>query len=369
MTPRAIILLLLAIATLFAAANVGVGWLYALGFLFLSYFLLAFGLAIASLWGLRATLRPAERTVAGEGLSCTVALEHSGRSARSFLSLLAPALGARRGVGPLRGSLVPEGWGHAFVLEVRPGDRALVTLAFPATRRGEFRLPPLVVQAPAYGLGAVHRTVRTEATVLVRPRVVELPRLPWFQGDRMADLEDRSAVPAAGYELIRTIREYRPGDPLKSVHWRSTARTGELRIKETEGESSAGGVAIALDLGAGHTAETFEHAIVVAASLCAYGHGQGIAVTLYAQVGEPADQSLDGQLDWLARLPSFASLSSGGGWGARLGSHAVLITPAPEVSGEFARRVYVGAGAAPLGMIACPVGGELPQALGGSHGA
>ncbi len=402
MTPRAVILLLLAGATLFAAANVGVGWLYALGFLFLSYFLLAFGLAALTLRGLRASLRPGERTVAGEPLACTVALEHSGRTARRFVSLLAPPLGTRKGVGPFRGYLVPETWGHSLVVEVAAGERTLTTLSFPAPRRGGFALPPVVVQAPAYGLGAVHRTLRTEGEVLVRPRVVELPRLRWLQGSLAADLDERSAAPSGGYELIRAIREYRPGDPLKSVHWRSTARTGELRIKETEGEASAGGVAIALDLGAGHTPESYEHAIVVAASLCAFAQAQGIAVTLYSQSGEPLDQSLEGQLDWLAqlpppqppllrkgglRVPGFAGrrlpasnsapagallvppLRSRGGRGGETDRHAVLITPSAATSGDYVQRLYVGPGPAPQGMIPCPPGEDLADSLGGAHGA
>lgn len=401
MTARAIILLLLAGATLFAAANVGVGWLYALGFLFLSYVLLAFGLAALTLRGLRVTVRPGERTVVGEPLACTVALETEG-GVRRFVSLLAPPLGSRRGVGPLRRFLVPEAWGHALALEVRTDDRLLVPVAFPAPTRGVCALPPLVVQAPAYGLGAVHRTVRTEGQVIVRPRVVELSRLGWFQGKLEADQEERSSAPAGGYELIRTVREYRPGDALKSVHWRSTAKTGELRIKETEGEASAGGVAIALDV-EGHTPEGFEHAVTVAASLCAYGHAQGIAVTLYSQAGEPLDQSLEGQLDWLATVStppppparggmwwksflirstapgSYVAPSSGGephlnappgrgGWGGRSVAHSVLITPSTGTQGDFAQSVYVGPAPAPAGMIACPVGEHLAACLGGPHG-
>lgn len=399
---------MLAGATLFAAANVGVGWLYALGFLFLSYFLLAFGLAAVTFRGLRVSIRPGERTVAGEPLSCTVALEHAGRTTRRFVSLLAPPLGARRGVGPLRSYLVPEEWGHSLVLEVRPGDRTLAPLAVPAPRRGVYSLPPLVVQAPAFGLGAVHRTIRAQGEVLVRPRVVPLPRLRWLQGSLAADLDERPAAPAGGYELIRSIREYRPGDSMKSVHWRSTARTGELRIKETEGDASAGGVAIALDLGPAHTPESYEHAIVVAASLCAYAHAQGIAVTLYAQSGEPADQGLEGQLDWLARLPlardprrtppleggkqwlkrlfrghakdgvpsSSTSISGrdfppsrGGARGGSPSSHAILITPRAIGVEAYGYSIYVGPGPAPQGMIACPPEKDLADSLGGAHGA
>lgn len=354
----------MASATLFAAFNVGVGWLYALGFLFLSYMGAAFALATWTLVGLRVTAYPAASTSVGEALPCMVALESRGRR-RSFISLLAPPVGSRARLRALRGSLVPDGWGHALVVEAGAGERTLVTLGVPTLRRGVFRLGPLVVQAPALGLGAVHRTIAPACTVIVRPRVHELPDLPWLRSTFDQSASESLGMQSAGFELIKTVREYRSGDPMRSVHWRSTAKAGALRVKETEGGSEVPGrLAIALDLGPDHTPVTLEHAITLAASLCAHAHGLGLSAQLSAQVGTPKAQDLDSQLDWLAGLePVSVPLAM-----PRDEGHSLVVT-ASRTPFEGMLGLYVGEGPAPNGAIACPPGPDWEARLGGALGA
>ncbi|MNY23141.1 hypothetical protein D3C86_1567920 [compost metagenome] len=162
------------------------------------------------------------------------------------------------------------------------------------------------------------------------------------------------------------MREYRSGDPLRTVHWRATAKAGELRVKESEGEAVRGGVRLALDL-ALPAGKVFEHAIEVTASLCAYAHERGLSMRLISQGGEPSTQDLDGQLDWLARLSAPVQEPI-----ERTLAHekaTVLVTAADALS-EFATlRVYVGTGRAPVRAISCPVGCDVRQALGSGHGA
>lgn len=372
MTGRALVLMMIAAATLFAAVNVGVGWLYALGFLFVAYGVVAFGRAALALRGLRVTTRHAERSTAGDAVECSVSLSHSGRGTRHYLSLLARPVGQRRPWWIFRGSLIPEGWGHALVETLEPGDRARATIRFSTPRRGVHALSALVVQAPAHGMGAVHRSFAQSGEVLVRPRTVDLPFLSWFPTGHALEGDAAPAVSDQGAELTRTVREYRSGDPLRAVHWRATAKAGELRVKESEGEAARGGVRLALDLAAPN-AEVFEHAIAVTASLCAYAHERGIALHLISQGGEPTVQDLEGQLDWLARLSGPVSDPI-----ERALVHekaTVLVSAAGAVTAgdagrEFASlRVYVGAGMPPALTIPCPVGSDVRAALGGSHGA
>lgn len=365
MTARAVVLLLMASATLFAAFNVGVGWLYALGFLFSSYMVSAFTLATRTLVGLRVTAYPAASTSVGEALPCMVTLESSRRK-RSFISLLAPPLGASEHLRALRGPLVPDGWGHALVVEAAAGQRTLVTLGVPSLRRGVFHLGPLVVQSPALGLGAVHRTIPLARTVIVRPRVHALPELSWLRSTFDPSATEALGMRNVGFELIKTVREYRSGDPMRSIHWRSTAKAGELRVKETEGGSEVPGrLAIVLDLGADHTPATFEHAITLAASLCAHAHGLGLSPHLSAQVGTPKAQDLDSQLDWLAGLEPFsAPLAMPQGEG-----HALVITASRTSFVGASLGLYVGEGQAPKGAIACSPGPDWEARLGGALGA
>src|SRR5262249_47039615 len=63
-----------------------------------------------------------------------------------------------------------------------------------------------------------------------------LPRFMWLAGRRQTrELEAATAAPRAGSgnELFG-VREYRPGDSLRRIHWRSSARHGELVVREYE---------------------------------------------------------------------------------------------------------------------------------------
>jgi|GEM_PF-1202966 uncharacterized protein (DUF58 family) len=391
MTPRAVVLLLMASATLFAAANVGVGWLYALGFLFVAYLLFSYLLAFLAIAGVRVSVRAGTSAEAGGTLPVVVTLENPGRSPRSFLSVIAPPVGE---VIPgwmrwMRGPLFPEDWGFAVASEVPPHGSASVSLPVPTPRRGLYRLPDFLLQAPAHGLGAVQRRVPTDSLAVVHPRIRPLPELPWFRPSAGGDRSATRLVPTATGELVRAVREYRSGDALKSVHWRATAKTGELRIKESEGERPVGSIAIGLDLGPGYDEESFEHALSVVASLLAYGDRLGLPVRVRSQQGAPLDESLSGQLDWLARLriddqtiddappagfPHPSGEGAGGGGSATVGREpgslqdlTILISARPAQIGQAEVCLFVGPGPTPAGMIACSPGDAWPATLGGDR--
>lgn len=361
MTLRALVLLMLAAATLLAAANVGVGWLYALGFLFLGYFLIAYGTSYWALRNLQVTLRPAERSEAGHVLPCVIALRARDGRSRRFLSLLAQPIGQRGLLPIVRGRLIPPGWAHGFVQELPAGPGILETLSFPTPRRGVFKLPPLVIQSPAMGLGAWHRRFEGGHEVLVHPRVIQLPRLAWL--DPVGAQEGRATNLETGTDLIRSVRDYRSGDSMRSVHWRSTARNARLMVKELEGEYAQGSYSLGLDLGPGHSDETFEHALSLAASLCVYARANGMSLSLFSQSGAPTNQTLAAQLDWLSRLEGPATTP----WSSELQEASVLVTPSSRAM-TAGRVIFVGKGPAPSGMISCPPGSDVAALLGAAHG-
>jgi len=59
--------------------------------------------------------------------------------------------------------------------------------------------------------------------------------------------------PAAVGDVVRGVRDYVPGDPLRRVHWPNSARRGDLVVKEVE-EPGAPRLVVALDLGGGAAA-------------------------------------------------------------------------------------------------------------------
>jgi uncharacterized protein (DUF58 family) len=101
-------------------------------------------------------------------------------------------------------------------------------------------------------LGLAHEeTARTlPARILVYPRVVELPEeflAPEARGGGAA--VETSSRQGEGTGFFG-IRQYRPGDPLRHIHWRTAARVGRLAVIEWEADESRDTL-IAVETGAG----------------------------------------------------------------------------------------------------------------------
>ncbi|HXH61072.1 MAG TPA: DUF58 domain-containing protein [Fimbriimonadaceae bacterium] len=106
---------------------------------------------------------------------------------------------------------------------------------FRPMRRGRYKWSGLRVRGTdALGLVNREKTYKSdpvELTVYPAPIPVSLEISP-VAGWGVSDMESGRAK-GAGLEP-RTIREYSPGDPLRYVHWKSSARTGKLMVKEFE---------------------------------------------------------------------------------------------------------------------------------------
>ena len=122
-----------------------------------------------------------------------------------------------------------------FVLPgLEPGDRRGVAYSVRSEVRGRFTIGPLAVRlSDPFGLVEQARSFTARDTLVVTPQVHPLPGLPWRSdwGGR-GDSRPR-AVSASGEDDVAT-REYRHGDDLRRVHWRSTARRGELMVRREE---------------------------------------------------------------------------------------------------------------------------------------
>jgi hypothetical protein len=169
----------------------------------------------------------------------------------------------------------------------------------PTPRRGVYPTPPVYVQAAPLGLVVWRKRVAVPGEIIVTPKIHHLEAMPWFRADARGGDEHPMARTVPHGEMIRSTRDYRSGDPLRTIHWRGTARTGRLVVKETEGTAIAGGATVLLDL-SGHSEPSLEYAIQVAASILNHFNSEGVAARLISQEGECAG-ALDAQLEALAR--------------------------------------------------------------------
>ncbi len=140
----------------------------------------------------------------------------------------------------------------------------------PTRRRGRYRVGPLAISASdPFGLARRDVPSVADSEVLVRPRVYDIVA-PVAVGSRIAGDSDLPAPRAMASDLgdeFLTLREYELGDDLRRVHWRSTARTGELMIRQNEARWRSR-AAVVLDVHPdAHDPESFEHAVEAVASV------------------------------------------------------------------------------------------------------
>ena len=137
----------------------------------------------------------------------------------------------------------------------------------PTRRRGVVPIGPArSIQGDPFGLSG-RSTDWTELTELfVHPRTVNLPGR---QTGFIHDLEGHASNHLTVSDMsFHALREYVPGDDRRHIHWRSSARTGALMVRQFE-ETRQARVALALDTAASSylDEEEFELAVSVVGSV------------------------------------------------------------------------------------------------------
>ena len=122
-----------------------------------------------------------------------------------------------------------------FVLDrVEPGGRREVSYRVRSDLRGRYPLGPLQLRlTDPFGMCELTRSFSTYDTLTVIPRVEPLPPVRLSgEAKGYGDGRQRSLALAGEDDVIP--RGYRYGDDLRRVHWRSTARYGELMVRREE---------------------------------------------------------------------------------------------------------------------------------------
>ena len=277
--------LIVAVALLIAAFSTGYGFLFYLVYLGLlaiggSYVLTRFGLADLEA-GYRVDHRQGH---VGDDMRTTYSISNASSLPKPWLEVYNPTDLPI----PLPGrALGLRSW----------AQRSWIAIV-PLTRRGTFRIEPMVVRTgDPFGFFEAAATVGRPTVVTVFPRVVPLPRwrLPnaYLEGTHSAPERTLQTTP-----LATTVRPYVPGDSFNRIHWRSTARLGEIQVKEFDLEQTAD-LWLFVDLDARvqtgeGDASTVEEAMRVAASIAhdaiLENRAVGLTTSGHRLVSIPADR-------------------------------------------------------------------------------
>jgi uncharacterized protein (DUF58 family) len=183
------------------------------------------------------------------------------------------------------------------LLRLRPGRDTTVEYPVPTTRRGRISVGPLhVTRSDPLELMSLSRTYGGTATVWVHPRILLLRAVP---AGMARSLDGRIDKVPHGTITFDSLREYVVGDELRRVHWRSSAKVGELMVREQLDTSEPTIVVLLDDRAAAHpelrdgTADSFESACEAAASIVAAAVREDLPVMLHLVSGLTTGPFLD----------------------------------------------------------------------------
>lgn len=231
------------------------------------------------------------------------------------------------------------------------GTLKMVSYPLPTDVRGEIPVGPLLlVRADPLGLTRRVREYGEAATLLVRPRTVALPVAPSGKAHHLEGPTSDNAP--SGTVTFHTLREYVVGDDLRHVHWKSSARTGTLMVRQLI-DASLPTTTVVLD-----TRDLSELAVDAAASVAVAAARAGFPVRVVTGDGPLAETKADADLV-LDRLALVQASTAGVSESVRLargGGSLILITADPGEAGRIAgvrrrfdRVICVFVGDAPAG--------------------
>lgn len=208
---------------------------------------------------------------------------------------------------------------RAFVPHIPPGRSVAVTARLRAARRGASSLRAMLVST-SFPFGIIKKSLLFEQAteVVVRPRLAPLPHGLINSALRTGDRGQAPARRSGAGDEFFSLREYQPGDSLRDVAWRASARRGagsddadDLLVRQTAAPAPMR-MHILLSFARSPSPDADEQAIRLAASAADAAITRNLAVGLRVMGGAahaaPDLRARDGRLqrelimDALARL-------------------------------------------------------------------
>ena len=170
---------------------------------------------------------------------------------------------------------------------IGPFQELVRTYRVRGLQRGIYTLGPATVESgDPFGFFRRATTLGGRQEIVVYPRIYRPDELGLPFREAMGELVARRAL-LEDPTLIAGSREYQPGDPVRRMHWKATARRGDLQVRVSDPSTTAQ-LMIVLNLSTfrafwqGMGIDRMEEAIRVGASLAVWGLQHGFAVGLHS---------------------------------------------------------------------------------------
>ncbi|QOP45673.1 DUF58 domain-containing protein [Sulfurimonas paralvinellae] len=257
------------------AVNRGIELLYVIAELSLSMLILSLIAPYFNLLGIHASLKHPKYAQQRKSMPISIELSSANFFNKFFLELWLPT--------PFSSNEK-----HMFFVKVL-NSKLTIKSELSLELRGVHSIGPLIIQTGfPMGLQTFSKTFEeTKGEIVVYPKPLEVIHFP-FISDEYAMLygENKSKKKGGEGEFV-SIREYKRGDSPRHIHWPSSAKKGELIVREYQDFLSSS-LIIMLDLDkefnrGSFTETTLEYAISIAASLAVYGLDNGYSVSIFGK--------------------------------------------------------------------------------------
>ncbi len=245
-----------------AATNTMAGWLYVISGIIFALLGLAAVLPARSLRQIQVRRRPISPVSVGDQLTIELEIENQTLKPKSLLQVQ-DVLQSELGM-PVQ-----------TPVEIIQPQRVHHWIYYhPTQKRGVYRWHEVQLRtATPLGLFWCRRSWNAPAVAIVYPTVLPLTNCPLVdeigKDDSAQFYSDRRSH-SATEDLTRALRPYRVGDPTRLIHWRTSARYGQLQVRELEVFTGSQEIIICLDSSTSWRSEDFEQAVIAAASMYFY---------------------------------------------------------------------------------------------------
>ncbi|MFM7364657.1 MAG: DUF58 domain-containing protein [Cuspidothrix sp.] len=264
----------ISICYLGAGINTMAGWLYVISGVSFALLGVSAFVPVRSLAGIVVKRHPIEPVTAGDELKIEIEVHNQKKQPVTLLQV--------RDILPfILGEPVEQN-----IETIQPQASYRWVYYYPTQKRGLYRwhTVELATGAP-WGLFWCRRPQKCQGRATVYPTVLPLTTCPLIDdiGQDESQRGDPRGKPLqmGTTGLVRSLRPYRIGDSTRLIHWRTSARYGELRVRELELITGGQKMIIALDSSYKWEQELFEQAVITAATLYFYAQKQKLQLQLW----------------------------------------------------------------------------------------
>ncbi|NET57257.1 MAG: DUF58 domain-containing protein [Symploca sp. SIO2E6] len=256
-----------------AATNTMAGWLYVISGIIAALLGLAAILPMRSLRNLSVSRKVIAPVTVGDLLTIELAIANPTSQPKTLLQVwdVLPSELGKPVTTPVE-AIVPQGVHHWIYFQ-------------PTNKRGIYYWQEVQLRtATPLGLFWCCRSREARAKALVYPTVLPLTNCPLVDQigtEDSVELQSHHRSHSAMENLTRSLRPYRLGDPTRLIHWRTSARYGELQVRELETFTGSQEVFICLDSSSSWQVDNFEAAVIAAASMYFYALNRQLNVKLW----------------------------------------------------------------------------------------